>query len=84
MSLLEKLLLPEIRELIHDKDLDTLREALNRWLPADVADLIADLGPYEDIVAFQCLEPDLAAQTFVYLPRTAQEGLPQPSATRSG
>jgi magnesium transporter len=75
MSLLEKLLLPEIRELIHDKDLDTLREALNRWLPADVADLIADLGPYEDIVAFQCLEPDLAAQTFVYLPRTAQEEL---------
>ena len=41
MTILEKLLLLEIRELIHDKDLDTLREALNRWLPADIADLMA-------------------------------------------
>lgn len=72
MSMLEKLLLPEVRELIQDKEYDTLREALNRWLPADVADLISDLGLYEDIVAFQCLEPELAAQTFVYLPHTAQ------------
>jgi magnesium transporter len=70
--MLEKLLLPEVRELIQDKEYDTLREALNRWLPADVADLISDLGLYEDIVAFQCLEPELAAQTFVYLPHTAQ------------
>jgi hypothetical protein len=49
MTMLEKLLLPEIRELIHDQDLDTLREVLNRWLPADLGDLLADLGSYEDI-----------------------------------
>lgn len=72
MTMLEKLALPEIRELIHDKDLATLRECLNRWQAVDVADLLTDLGPFEDIVAFQCLEPQLAAQTFSYLPRPAQ------------
>jgi magnesium transporter len=86
MTMLEKLLLPEIRELIHDKDLDTLREALNRWLPADIADLLADLGSYEDIVAFECLEPELAARTFEHLDRPTQEELlkvlPEPELRR--
>lgn len=73
--MLEKLVLPEIRELIHDKSLQTLRETLNRWLPADIADLLSDLGSYEDIVAFQCLEPELAARTFEHLDRPAQREL---------
>lgn len=72
MSMLEKLLLPEVRELIQDKEFDTLREALNRWLPADIADLISDLAIHEDVIAFQCLEPELATQTFTYLPASAQ------------
>lgn len=67
MTLLEKLLLPEIRELIHQKDLDTLRETVNRWLPADLGDLLDDLTAHEDIVAFQVLEPDLAAATFAHV-----------------
>jgi magnesium transporter len=75
MTILEKLLLPEIRELIHDKDLATLRATLNRWLPVDIADLLEDLGPYEDIVVFQALEPALAAKTFAYLPHPTQEVL---------
>src|SRR5262245_48695388 len=86
MTMLEKLLLPEIRELIHNKDLDTLREVLNRWLPADIGDLLADLAAFEDIVAFQCLEPELAAQTFGHLQRSTQEELirvlPETSLTR--
>ena len=86
MTMLEKLLLPEIRELIHDKDLDTLREALNRRLPADIADLLGDIGAFEDVVAFQCLEPPLAAKTFGYLPHSAQEELvrvlPEPELRR--
>jgi magnesium transporter len=69
------LALPEIRELIHDKDLATLREVLNRWPPVDIADLLNDLGSFEDIVAFQSLEPQLAAKTFAYLPRSAQHEL---------
>jgi magnesium transporter len=77
MTMLEKLLLPEIRELIQNNELDTLRETLQRWLPADIADLIADLSADEDVVAFQCLEPKLAAETFGYLERHLQEQLIQ-------
>src|SRR5262245_49788307 len=75
MSMLEKLLLPEVRELIANQELATLRECLNRWLPADVADLLSDLSSQEDIVAFQCLEPEHAADTFGYLQRPAQDEL---------
>ncbi len=73
--MLEKLALPEVRELIAVADLVTLREVLNRWLPADIADLLGDLSSKEDIVAFQCLTPVLAARTFEYLPLVAQEEL---------
>jgi magnesium transporter len=72
MTLLEKLLLPEIRELIHQKDLATLRETLNRWLPADLGALLDDLTAHEDIVAFQALEPELAAATFAHVSRHIQ------------
>ena len=44
MSILEKLTLPEIRELIECNDRDTLREVVNDWLPEDIADLLDDLS----------------------------------------
>ena len=44
MNMLEKLLLPEVRELIHNNELETLKELLNRWEPSDIADLLSDLG----------------------------------------
>lgn len=82
MTMLEKLLLPEVRELIGQGDLDTLRETLNRWLPADIADLIADLETHEDVIALSCLEPALAAETFGHLPLVTQieltTALPEP------
>lgn len=77
MTMLEKLLLPEIRELIQSQDHETLSEVLNRWLPADIGDLIGDLSSYEDIVAFECLEPKLAADAFGYLDLHAQVSLIQ-------
>lgn len=67
MTQLEKLLLPEIRELIHHQDVETLRETLNRWEPADIAALLDDLTAHEDIAAFSALEPKLAAATFAYI-----------------
>ena len=39
--MLEKLALPEIRELIEANDLATLGDVLNGWLPADLGGLIA-------------------------------------------
>ena len=76
-NLLEKLLLPEIRELIHDKDLETLRDTLQRWPAPDIADLFRDLGPFEDVVVFETLPPELAARTFEHLERSLQDELLQ-------
>ncbi len=36
MSMLEKLVLPEIRELIVSKDVTTLHEVLSEWIPPDL------------------------------------------------
>ena len=41
--------------------------------PPDIADLFGDLSSHEDIVAFQCLEPELAARTFEHLERSSQD-----------
>jgi magnesium transporter len=72
--------------LIESGDRQTLCEVLNTWLPADIAPLLLDLGTREDIVAFTCLEPELAARTFSYLPRAAQvellARLPEDELTR--
>jgi hypothetical protein len=38
MSILEKLTLPEIRELVEARDAQTLRDVLNGWMPADLGD----------------------------------------------
>lgn len=75
MSDLEKLALPEIRELITAGDRDTLCEVLNEWGAPDLGDLITDLNDAEDIYTFGCLRPELAAKTFGYLERPAQQEL---------
>jgi magnesium transporter len=73
MTMLEKLLLPEVRELLAEGDTETLRETLNEWLPVDLGDLLADLSTSDAVTAFRLLQPPLATATFVYLPRSLQE-----------
>ena len=75
MTMLEKLILPEIRELIRERNLELLCDTLGHLSPADVADLLDDLDSSEDIIAFQCLKPELAARTFEYLQKPEQEEL---------
>lgn len=75
MTMLEKLLLPEIRELIQERDVDTLRDVLNRWEPADLGMLFDDLSSEEDLVAFQCLDAPRAARAFEYLEWSVQDQL---------
>jgi magnesium transporter len=67
MSMLEKLVLPEIRELIKARDLDTLQDILSDWIPPDLAALISDLEPDEQAVAFRALDRAAAAHAFAYL-----------------
>ncbi|AGA30134.1 magnesium transporter [Singulisphaera acidiphila] len=73
--MLGKLALPEVRELIDAGDFVTLGEVLNRWLPADLAELLADLSPNEQVSIFRYLTPSLAATTFEYLDLATQERL---------
>ena len=64
---LEKLLLPDLMELILEGDLVTLAEILNHWLPADLAALVDDVVPDEQVVLLRSLGPELRTQTFEHL-----------------
>ena len=75
MTMLEKLVLPEIRELISARDLVTLREVLSDWIPPDLAALIADLEPDEEAIVFRSLDQSHAAQAFAYLDFAIQHQL---------
>ena len=73
--MLEKLLLPEIRELIANKDEETLRETLNRWPPSEVVELFADLSDEDDLAGMRMLRGPQRARVFEYLDRVSQRKL---------
>jgi len=70
-----KLMLPEIRELIEDRDGTTLSEALDMWQPADIAELFADLSDDDERTAFQLLHGPQRTLIFEYLDRATQHKL---------
>jgi len=66
--MLSQLLQPEIRALIDERNLSTLKEILSDWTPTDIADLITNLpAENEQVIIFRLLYQDLAADTFEYL-----------------
>lgn len=73
--MLEKLLQPEIQDLIRNDDFETLTEVFRDWLPADLAGLIAGLTEEEQPLAFRAVPKDLAPQTFEYLDLETQKTL---------
>ncbi len=73
--MLDKLVYPEIRELIVAGDEETLREALNRWSPQDVVALFADLTDEEDLAGLRMLRGPQRARVFEYLDRSSQRKL---------
>ena len=75
MLMLEKLLLPEIQELIANKDEETLRETLNRWPPSEVVELFADLSDEDDLAGMRMLRGPQRARVFEYLDRASQRKL---------
>ena len=70
-----KLMLPEIRELIEDRDGTTLSEALDMWQPVDIAELFADLSDDDERTAFQLLHGPQRTLIFEYLDRATQHKL---------
>src|ERR1700716_1063616 len=70
-----KILLPEIRGLIEERNFGALREIFREWPPADVAELILDLPEDEQVIIFRLLPNALAADVFEYLDAEAQQQL---------
>src|SRR5213080_4312060 len=70
-----KLLLPEIRGLIEERNFGALREIFREWPPADVAEVILDLPEDEQVIIFRVLPHALAADVFEYLDVDAQQEL---------
>src|SRR5947199_4522480 len=70
-----KILLPEIRELIAERNFAALRELFREMPPADVAEVILDLPEDEQVIIFRLLPTPLAADVFEYLEPDAQQQL---------
>jgi magnesium transporter len=75
MNPLNRLLAPDIADLIEARRFDRLRGALVHLEPADVADLIDGLDDEEAGLVFRLLPHDLAAEVFSYLDSDQQQNL---------
>ena len=67
------LLLPELKELIRQRDFAQLREILSEFHAPDLAELLDDLEPADTAVLLRILPKELAAQVFEYIPLAGQE-----------
>ncbi|GMV24539.1 MAG: magnesium transporter MgtE [Phycisphaerae bacterium] len=74
-SLCAQLLEPEVRELVREGAFSDLRRALHGVHPADVADILTELGPDDAALAFRFLTRDQAGEVFGYLSPEFQEQL---------
>jgi magnesium transporter len=73
--LIGKTILPEIDALIQSRDVATLKEVLDDFLPPDLAELIGDVTERDQAVIFRLLPKKTAAETFEFLDLDAQESL---------
>ncbi|MFN4111692.1 MAG: magnesium transporter MgtE N-terminal domain-containing protein, partial [Ignavibacteria bacterium] len=65
--MLTQLLKPEIKSLIQEKQFSVLKEVLQEWPPADIAELIIEFDESERVLIFRLLNRELAADVFEYL-----------------
>ena len=71
------LLLPELKQLIRDKDFAQLRDILVEFPAPDLAELLDDLEPADTVVLLRILPQDVAAEVFEHIPISGQEELLQ-------
>ena len=64
-----------LRDIIHQRNWDQLRERLRELNPSDVSDLIIALPAEEEAFVFRVLSKEQAAEVFSYLPPDHQEEL---------
>jgi magnesium transporter len=73
--MLSQLLQPEIRSLIDERKLSTLKEILSDWTPTDIAELLNELNDNEQVIIYRLLPPDVATDTFEYMDFDSQMAL---------
>ncbi len=73
--MLSQLLKPEIKTLIDERQLSTLKEILSDWTPTDIAQLLTELPEREQVIVFRLLPNELATDTFEYLEFDSQMSL---------
>ncbi len=73
--MLSQLLQPEIKALIDERKLSTLKEILSEWTPADIAELLSEISENEQAILFRLLPNELAADTFEYMEFDTQVNL---------
>src|SRR5690349_8047371 len=75
VTMVGKLLAPEIRSLIDARDFNGLRELFKEWPPVDIAEVILDLPEDDPVIIFRVLPAALAADVFEYLGIEEQQNL---------
>jgi magnesium transporter len=73
--MLGRAILPEIAELVQQRDFSTLREIFEEWHPNDLADVVTDLHEKERAIVYRLLSKEKAAETFEYLDLDVQKSL---------
>ena len=72
--MLEKLLLPELREAVQTSDWKSVGEFTAFVHPSVIAQMFVDLGDFETVWAtFEHVEPQAQAQIMEYLPPEQQD-----------
>ena len=69
------LLMPELAELIRQRNFNGLKEILCGFPAPDIAEIFVDLKPDDEAVLLRLLPRELAAEVFEYLPLDDQEKL---------
>ncbi|MDX2165828.1 MAG: magnesium transporter [Deltaproteobacteria bacterium] len=75
MYALDRLVAPEIGELLEARQFDQLRSALLEFEPADIAELVDTLEHDQAALVFRLLPRDLATEVFSYLDSEQQQNL---------
>jgi magnesium transporter len=74
-AMLKELLKPEIQELVELHQWNDLREVLESWEPAEIADLLLDVRQSDRVLLFRTLPRTLSAEVFSYLDSQQQDDL---------
>ncbi|MBX3728357.1 MAG: magnesium transporter [Candidatus Sumerlaeia bacterium] len=73
--MLGRLLLPEIEEMVRNRQFRQLKETLSELPVPDLAELISDLEESDLVVVFRLLSKDVATEVFEYLDFPEQQAL---------